>query len=93
MTHTKSLEDVWIDTVANTGAYWLGQKVFSAVAPKSDGKDQTWTWTLPAHFPTGKYLRVTVYGGTLTQGGAALPWVTHGYYEVALDAGSLTWSP
>ena len=46
-----------------------------------------WTWTLPENFPPGKYLRVKVDGGTLTQGAAALPWVTHGYYEVALDAG------
>jgi hypothetical protein len=48
---------------------------------------------LPPNFPPGKYLRVTVDGGTLTQHGVSLPWVTHGYYEVALDAGSLTWSP
>jgi hypothetical protein len=90
---TKRLGDVWIDTVANIGAYWLGQKTLSAVTPTKSGSDMTWTWTLPAHFPTGKYLRVTVGGGILTQDGAALPWVTHGYYEVALDAGSLTWSP
>jgi peptidoglycan/xylan/chitin deacetylase (PgdA/CDA1 family) len=93
MSHAKSLKDVWIDTVANVGAYWRGEQVFSAVKPASAGGKLTWTWTLPAHFPTGKYLRVTVDGGTLSQGGSALPWITHGYYEVALDAGTLTWSP
>jgi peptidoglycan/xylan/chitin deacetylase (PgdA/CDA1 family) len=93
MSYTKSLGDVWIGTVAEVGAYWRGQKTFSAVTPTTSGNDKTWTWTLPMNFPPGKYLRVTVSGGTLTQGGAALPWVSHGYYEVALDAGSLTWSP
>lgn len=93
MSATKALKNVWIDTVANVGAYWMGEKTFSAVTPTTSGKTQTWKWTLPAHFPTGKYLRVTVEGGTLTQDGAELPWVTHGYYEVALDAGSLTWTP
>jgi peptidoglycan/xylan/chitin deacetylase (PgdA/CDA1 family) len=93
ISHAKSLKDVWIDTVANVGAYWRGEQVFSAVKPTPAGSKLTWTWTLPAHFPPGKYLRVTVDGGTLSQGGTALPWVTHGYYEVALDAGALTWSP
>jgi hypothetical protein len=36
---------------------------------------------------------VTVPGGTVTQSGAALPWDAHGYYEVALDAKSLTVGP
>jgi hypothetical protein len=93
MTHAKSLGDVWTDAVANVGAYWVGQKVLSAVTPMTSGTTMTWTWTLPAHFPNGRYLRVTVGGGNLAQGGALLPWVSHGYYEVALDAGSLTWSP
>ncbi len=93
MSATKALGNVWIDTVAAVGAYWRGQKIFTSVTPTTSGSDKTWTWTLPAHFPSGKYLRVTVGGGTLTQAGVALPWVSHGYYEVALDAGSLTWSP
>jgi hypothetical protein len=29
----------------------------------------------------------------LKQGGAALSWDPHGYYEVALDPGSVTLSP
>ena len=36
---------------------------------------------------------MTVSGGTLTQGGAALAWDPHGYYEIALDAKSLTVGP
>ncbi len=84
--HAKSLSDVWIDTMANVGAYWLGQKLLTGAGP-------SWTWTLPAHFPTGKFLRVTVDGGTLKQGDETLAWDAHGYYEVALDAGTLSWSP
>jgi hypothetical protein len=92
--HTKSLGDVWIGTVADIGAYWRAQKVFSTLTPTAAGAAKTWTWKLPAHFPPGKVLRVRVDGGTLTQpGGRTLTWDDHGYYEVALDAGSLTLSP
>jgi peptidoglycan/xylan/chitin deacetylase (PgdA/CDA1 family) len=92
--YAKSLGDVWIDSVVNVGAYWRAQKMFSAITPTTSGNSKTWTWTLPAHFPPGRVLRVRVEGGTLTQpGGRTLTWDDHGYYEVALDAGSLTLSP
>jgi hypothetical protein len=91
--HAKSLSDVWIDTTVNVGAYWRGQKVLSSVTPTTSGSDQTWTWTLPAHFPAGKVLRVTVDGGTLSQNGTTVAWDGHGYYEISLDVGSLTLSP
>jgi peptidoglycan/xylan/chitin deacetylase (PgdA/CDA1 family) len=91
--HAKSLGDVWIDSVINVGAYWRAQKVLSAVTPQTSGGETTWSWTLPAHFPPGKFLRVTVTGGTLRQGDTVLAWHDRGYYEVALDAGSLTLSP
>ena len=93
ITHAKSFGDVWLDSVVNVGAYWRAQKVVSAVQPTTSGSDRTWTWTLPEHFPPGKFLRVRVHGGTLKQGGTALTWDGHGYYEVALDAGSVTLSP
>jgi len=91
--HAKSFGDVWIDSVVNVGAYWRAQKMFSGVTPATSGSTTTWTWTLPAHFPPGKYLRVKVDGGTLTQAGQTLAWNDHGYYEIALDAGSLTLAP
>jgi peptidoglycan/xylan/chitin deacetylase (PgdA/CDA1 family) len=92
--HVKQLGDVWIDSVVNVGAYWVAQKMFAGIAPTTSGNSKTWTWTLPPHFPPGKVLRVRVDGGTLTQpGGKTLAWDEHGYYEVALDAGSLTLSP
>ncbi len=91
--HGKSLGDVWIDTVVDVGAYWRGQKLFSTLTPANAGGETTWSWTLPAHFPPGRYLRVKVDGGTLKQNGAALAWDDHGYYEISLDTGSLTLSP
>jgi peptidoglycan/xylan/chitin deacetylase (PgdA/CDA1 family) len=90
---TKALGDVWIDTVVAVGAYWRAQKMFTGITPTVSGTSRTWTWTLPAHFPPRKYLRVTVDGGTLVQAGNALPWDDHGYYEIALDAGSVTLAP
>lgn len=91
--HAKSLGDVWIDTVANVGAYWRAEKLVAALTPETQGDDQVWSWTLPDHFPPGRFLRVTVDGGTLKQGGSELGWNDHGYYEIALDAGSVTLSP
>ena len=37
--------------------------------------------------------RVTVDGGTLSQNGTPLAWDRRGYYEVSLDAQSLSWAP
>jgi peptidoglycan/xylan/chitin deacetylase (PgdA/CDA1 family) len=91
--HAQSLGDVWIDSAVNVGAYWRGGKVVSTVTPASAAGGQTWTWALPAHFPPGRMLRVTVDGGTLSQNGAAIAWDAHGYYEISLDAGSLTLGP
>lgn len=88
-TYAKSFSDVWVDTMVNVGAYARAQQMFKGLTPAGN----TWTWTLPAHFPPGKVLRVTVDGGTLSQGGAPLAWDPHGYYQVALDAGTLTWRP
>jgi hypothetical protein len=91
--YAKSTGDMWLDTITNVGAYWLGEKAFTSATTMTSGSDKTWTWKLPDKFPTGHYLRVTVDGGTLKQGGAPLTWDTHGYYEIALDAGSVTLSP
>jgi peptidoglycan/xylan/chitin deacetylase (PgdA/CDA1 family) len=93
ISHAQSLGDVWIDSMVNVGAYWRAQKALAGVAPTTSGQAQTWSWTLPAHFPSGKYLRVTVDGGTLSQNGSPVAWDGHGYYEIALDAGSVTVSP
>jgi peptidoglycan/xylan/chitin deacetylase (PgdA/CDA1 family) len=91
--HAEDLGTVWLDSVVNVGAYWVGQKTLEAVTPTSADGALTWTWTLPPHFPGGHSLRVAVDGGTLSQGAEPLAWDGHGYYEVALDAGTLTWNP
>jgi peptidoglycan/xylan/chitin deacetylase (PgdA/CDA1 family) len=93
MTYAKGLGDVWIGTVVSIAAYWRAQKLVAALTPTTSGSDETWSWSLPDHFPPGQYLRVKVDGGTLTQGTTALEWDRHGYYEVALDVGSVTLSP
>jgi hypothetical protein len=89
LAYGKSLGDIWMDTMVNIGSYARAQQMFEALTPNAN----TWTWTLPAHFPPGKVLRVMVDGGTLSQNGVPLAWDSHGYYQVALDAGTLTWSP
>jgi peptidoglycan/xylan/chitin deacetylase (PgdA/CDA1 family) len=93
MTYGKSFGDVWMGTVANVAAYWMGQKLIASAKPSTAGTDTTWTWTLPVGFPAGKHLRVKVDGGSLSQAGTPLDWDEHGYYTVALDAGTLTLSP
>lgn len=91
--YAKALGDVWIDRLVTVAAYWRAQKVFTSVTPNTVSGASTWVWTLPESFPPGQYLRVTVDGGTLTQADTELVWDEHGYYEVALDVGSLTLSP
>ena len=91
--YAKSAGDIWIDSMVNVGAYWAGQKAVTNATTTKSGSNIKVTWTLPAHFPPGKYVRVTVTGGTLKQGGVDLPWNDAGYYEVALDPGSLTIAP
>jgi peptidoglycan/xylan/chitin deacetylase (PgdA/CDA1 family) len=88
--YAKTFPDLWIGTMVNVAAYWRAQSILKTVTPTTSGGVQTYTWTLPANFPPGKYLRVTVTGGTVSQNGEALTWDTHGYYEISLDAGSLT---
>jgi peptidoglycan/xylan/chitin deacetylase (PgdA/CDA1 family) len=91
--HARAHDDVWIDSLVNVGAYWSAQKLLTAATPSTAGDTTTWSWTLPPHFPPGKYVRVKVDGGTLSQAGKPLAWDDHGYYEVALDAGALTLRP
>ena len=91
--HAKNLGDVWIGTLVDVGAYWIGQKIISSATPKDSGEEKTWNWTLPTNFPKGKYVRVKVDGGTLKQGENVLQWNSHGYYEVSLDEGTLTLTP
>jgi peptidoglycan/xylan/chitin deacetylase (PgdA/CDA1 family) len=91
--YTKAFGDVWIGTLLDIGTYWVAQRAIRETAPVVEGSSTTWNWVLPDHFPPNRTVRVTVTGGTLLQVGVPLTWDEHGYYEVALDAGSLTLSP
>ncbi|MBN2736007.1 MAG: polysaccharide deacetylase family protein [Spirochaetales bacterium] len=93
VTHVKSQGDMWIDSAENVGAYWLGQKSVSRVSPSRSGDDLVYNWTLPANFPPKKYLRVKFDGGTPYQNGSPLAWSANGYYEISLDAKTLTLKP
>lgn len=94
MAYGKAKGTVWLDSVVNIGAYWAGHKLLqAAVSNANPTTATTWTWTLPTGFPPGRKLRVAVDRGTLQQNGSALPWNGRGYFEVALDAGSLSWAP
>jgi hypothetical protein len=86
---------MWVDTVENVASYWIGAYGFKKLKSTTSGTDQTWTWKTSDFnnpFPPGKYLRVKTDGGTLKQGSTVLQWDDHGYYEVSLDAGTLTLS-
>nr|PZN25965.1 MAG: polysaccharide deacetylase [Pseudomonadota bacterium] len=88
--HARGFGDLWIDSVVNIAAYWRGQKAFAAATRTVTPERTTWTWELPEHFPPGHFLRVTVGQGRLEQNGVPLVQDERGYYEVALDARSLT---
>ena len=49
--HAKAATDVWIDTLVNVGAYWLGERTIEHASESSAGGQTTWTWTLPRTFP------------------------------------------
>jgi peptidoglycan/xylan/chitin deacetylase (PgdA/CDA1 family) len=93
MRYGRALGDVWMGTVVDVAAYWIGQKIVRAATPTRSAAATTWTWELPAAFPSGKYLRVRVDGGSLAQAGRPVAWDERGYYEIALDARELTLSP
>ena len=95
VTWVKTQGTYWIDTVENVVSYWIGGYRFSKLTATTSGTDKTWTWKTSDFnnpFPPGKYLRVKTDGGTLKQGSTTLQWDDHGYYEVSLDAGTLTLS-
>ncbi len=92
----KTQGTIWIDTVENVSAYWIAEVGFKKLSATTSGTDKTWTWKTTdfnTPFPPGKYLRVKTDGGSLKQGSTVLTWDDHGYYEVSLDAGTLTLSP
>jgi peptidoglycan/xylan/chitin deacetylase (PgdA/CDA1 family) len=90
ISYAKSRGDIWIDSMVNVGAYWAAQEALENAKEIRTGYGTTLRWTLPSHFPSGKYVRVIATRGTLKQGGQVIPLNESGYYEIALDPGSLT---
>jgi len=85
--------NVWLDSVGTISAYWVAQYNFNKLTPTTNGSEKTWTWKtsdFSTPYPPGRYLRVTTDGGTLKQGSTTLTWDDHGYYEISMDAGTLT---
>jgi hypothetical protein len=93
LTQAKALTNMWLDRVDHVGSYWVGQRVVSKVTPTTSGSDKVYSWSWPSIYPPNSCLRVKFDGGTPKQNGTALTWDTHGYYEMSLDAESLTLSP
>lgn len=88
-------EDVWIDTFARVASYLRGQHLLED-APPTDGPGGAleWTWAVPPGLPPDTVLRVSIDGGTLSQGGEPLVWNgSEGFYPVDPSAGALTWTP
>jgi len=84
---------VWFDTVMAIGAYWRAQKLISEATPEESDGAYTWSWELPENFPPGQCVRVRPSGGTVEQDGQEVAWNDRGYFEIALDAGSVTVRP
>lgn len=90
MHHASQTGDVWIDTMTNVGAYWLGQKALEQAQIRHEDGRTILQWTLPAHFPPGHTVLVTVAHGQLQQQGRTLQADAAGRYSVALDDGAVT---
>lgn len=80
---------VWIGTLLDVGAYFLAQRLVSGATPQVNGNRSTWSWTLPAHFPEGRCLRVRSTG-TVLQNDAPLTRDPMGYTDISLDVGAVT---
>jgi hypothetical protein len=92
ISYTKLRGDVWIDSMVNVGAYWMGQDALENAIETRTGNQTILKWILPSHFPSGRYVRV-ISKGILEQNGQLIPRSESGYYEIALDPGALTISP
>ncbi len=91
--HALRSGDVWADTFARIGAYWLARNAFESAKSSVRGKTRSWSWKVPGGFPEGTWLRAVPGRGTLVQGGEELPLAQGGYAEFSFDAGELSFRP
>ena len=89
--HARRGQKMWLDTVLSIASYWYAARLVRSLEPVDNADGQSWTWPLPAAFPGGRYLRVSIPQGSLWQGGRELAKHEAGFYEIALDEGTLLW--
>lgn len=96
----KKKADLWTAPFGEVCAYWRAQKVLEQAEPKKDGSTTTLKWDIPANFPKGVKVKISVQGDglKLSQGGKALKPLSPGVYAVAFDAKELSlenavWKP
>ncbi len=93
LSHAQHGQKTWLDTVEAIGSYWFAARIFREITPVAHNGGLRWEWELPATFNSGHYLRASIAGGKLFQNGEILPQHKAGFYEIALDTGSLEWQP
>jgi peptidoglycan/xylan/chitin deacetylase (PgdA/CDA1 family) len=50
--------DIWVGTFTEVGAYLRAQKAFEKSQVQKSDQGETWTWTIPDHFPPNVLLKV-----------------------------------
>lgn len=86
---TKSQGDVWIGTLKDIAAYWLGQRAFAEARVLEGPDGLSYVWDLPSHFPPGRTLlaeapfELRQYGRSVVRDDA-------GNSVIELDARALT---
>ncbi len=87
--HALGRKDVWVDTFANIGSYWLARKAVHAAAPASDARGLEWKWDVIPGLIGETSLLVRARGGDLFQGATRLKARENGLYDVLFSAGNL----
>ena len=93
-------KSLWVAPFGEVCAYWRAQKVLEGAEPKKDGNATTLKWDIPANFPKGVQVKLSIQGDGLkvSQGGKEVKPLSAGVYAVAFDAKELTlenalWKP
>jgi peptidoglycan/xylan/chitin deacetylase (PgdA/CDA1 family) len=87
--YAQALGDLWLGSVVDIGAYWLGAQAVRTAVPERDGDSLRYRWDLPGRFPPGRSVRIATRAQAVIQDGAPLVASEFGTYDVSLDARSL----
>lgn len=84
---------VWAAPFGTVCAYWRAQKIFEKAKPVITPNGDTYKWNIPANFPKGVQLKITVRNAkgntTLYQNNKQLSHDNKGYYTVDFNNGEL----